>query len=399
MLWDFVFWVGFVVSGVLGFHYFRELGDISQMFFRVKRRNLVRVIRHEYKLVTIGCGAAALMFYAHLLQGTGPTWVFRIGIGMLLLFYAFTYVWLHVGMRNVSRTAKYFGIDEARRFVSPSNSVLVIENHGIARAHPDGHMLRPHIAGNRKGFGGEDVVVTYCGMSNLGVAYKPEIQGQAVDLEVMAQIGNNLILRDNRSGEPVQQILGKRERELDESPGMQPWPIFRMSFRGFVKAYPDGKVFLYLPSRNPLLKVLDTAQDMMFTWGITAQHRVEAPVIDNMTHSDDRLPNKTYVWGINIGEDAVCYTDDFLIRNDRPVNATIGGHSIAGSYDPEYESMGFWYNDSGRPVTEIDFFGMSDQGQLRRVETLKPGMFWHVWVEYFPHTDINRVDTDVREAA
>lgn len=58
-----------------------------------------------------------------------------------------------------------------------------------------------------------------------------------------------------------------------------------------------------------------------------------------------------------------------------------------------------WYNDSGRPVTEIDFFGMSDQGQLRRVETLKPGMFWHVWVEYFHHTDINRVGTGVREAA
>jgi len=33
----------------------------------------------------------------------------------------------------------------------------------------------------------------------------------------------------------------------------------------------------------------------------------------------------------------------------------------------------------------------SDQGQLKRVETLKSGMFWHVWVEFFQHTDINRV--------
>lgn len=105
MLWDIVFWVGFAVSGVLGFHYFRELGDISQMFFRIKRHNLVRVIRHEYKLVTAGCGAAALMAYAHLHQGSGSSWVFWIGVGMFLLFYAFTYVWLHVGMRNVSRTA------------------------------------------------------------------------------------------------------------------------------------------------------------------------------------------------------------------------------------------------------------------------------------------------------
>lgn len=108
---------------------------------------------------------------------------------------------------------------------------------------------------------------------------------------------------------------------------------------------------------------------------------------------------QTRVWGINVGDDAVCYTDDFLIRNGGPVNATIGGHSITGAYNSEFESIGFWFNDSGRPVTEIDFFGMSDHGQLRRVETLKPGMFWHVWVEYFPHTDVNRVDTDVQEAA
>jgi hypothetical protein len=43
------------------------------------------------------------------------------------------------------------------------------------------------------------------------------------------------------------------------------------------------------------------------------------------------------------------------------------------------------------PITQIDFFGNSDQGQLKRVETLKSGMFWHVWVEFFQYTDINRV--------
>ena len=64
---------------------------------------------------------------------------------------------------------------------------------------------------------------------------------------------------------------------------------------------------------------------------------------------------------------------------------------IVVAYDPKYESVGAWYNDSGVPVTQIDFFGNSDQGRLKRVETLKSGMFWHVWVEFFQHTDINRV--------
>jgi len=68
MLWEIVFWTGLVVSGVVGFHYFRELGDISQMFFRIRRHNLVRVIRHEYKFVATGCVAAAIVAYAHVFQ-------------------------------------------------------------------------------------------------------------------------------------------------------------------------------------------------------------------------------------------------------------------------------------------------------------------------------------------
>ena len=76
---------------------------------------------------------------------------------------------------------------------------------------------------------------------------------------------------------------------------------------------------------------------------------------------------------------------------DGLINARIGGRDIVVAYDPKHESVGAWYNDSGEPVKQIDLFGNSDQGQLRRVETLKSGMFWHVWVEFFQHTDINRI--------
>ena len=112
-----------------------------------------------------------------------------------------------------------------------------------------------------------------------------------------------------------------------------------------------------------------------------------------------RLPNKTYVWGINIGEDAVCYTDDFVILAGKPINASVGGRDIVVAWHQNYESLGAWYNDTGAPVSEIDFFGKSDRGQHARIETLKPGMFWHVWAEFYPHTDINRTDTVAHEAA
>ena len=138
--------------------------------------------------------------------------------------------------------------------------------------------------------------------------------------------------------------------------------------------------------------------ETVFSAGIARQHNEAKPVMDNMSHFDDRLPNKAYVWGIDIGEDAVCFTDDFVVQHGAPINATVGEHDIVVAYDPAYESIGAWHNDSGQPISEIDFWGMSDQGQLKRIEALKSGVFWHVWAEFFPHTGINRV-TDSRDAA
>jgi hypothetical protein len=165
-----------------------------------------------------------------------------------------------------------------------------------------------------------------------------------------------------------------------------------MAFRGFQKAYPEGEVFLNKPSSNPILRLLDLLTGAAFSFAIANQHRVEKPVMDNMTHYDDRLPNKTYVWGVNINDHAVCYTQDFIVENGNVVNAEIGGKKIVAAWDPIYESVGVYYNNGDVPVSEVDFFGRSDQGKLARVETLKPGMFWHVWVEFFQNTDINRID-------
>lgn len=394
MIWEVVFWSGLTVSLVAGFFYFRELGDISQMFFRIKRKDLVRAIRYEYHIVGVGLLGAIAATLSYWVVGAGSGLIWGLALILWLLFYGFSYVWLHTGMRTKTGNAEYLGLAKARQFVSPSNEVLVIVNNGVARAHPDAELLRPHVVGNVQGFDGADVQMTYCGMSNLGMAFEPQIEGKPVRLEVMAQIANNLILRDNNTGEPVQQILGARECDLTRGAGMTPWPTFRMTFRGFENAYPEGTVYINQPSSNPLLKILDTAQDMMFTWGIRAQHRIEAPLIDNMTRTDDRLPNKTYIWGVNIGDDATCYTDDFVKHHDGPINATVGGRRMVVAYDAKYESIGVWYNDGNAPVTRIDFFGQSDQGPLRRVETLKPGMFWHVWAEYFPHTDVNRANAE-----
>lgn len=402
MLANIVFAAGFLVSTVIGYMYFRDLGDVAQLVLKVKRSNMVRFIENEYRLLAIGLAAAAVAAVSHLVFDGGTSLWFWLLLLMLGLFYAFPWIYVHIGLRNQKNSAQFFSIAEAREWVSPSNPVLVLENNGVARAHPQAELMRPHLVGDDGGLDGENVIMTYCALANLGVGYKPEIEGQALDLEVLAQHGNNLILRDNNTDTAIQQIQGFRDNDTDttvDGPAcplrptlaMHPWPTIRMTFRGFQKAYPDGTVFINKPSSNPLLFLFDFLLGLSFAATIDQHHRHAKPLMDNMTRYDDRLPNKTYVWGINIDADAACWTDDFVIEQGNVVNAEVGGKAIVLAWDPVHESLGAWYNTTGAPVNEIDFFGNASGSKLERVEFLKPGLFWHVWAEFFPHTDINRV--------
>jgi hypothetical protein len=259
-----LFWSGLVVSLAIGFLYFRDLGDVSQLFIRVKRKNMLRFIRNEYRLLAIGLSGLAVTTIVHFGFDSGPRIIWWAAVLLCALLYGFPYIWVHVGLRNQKDSARYYAIEEAKEYVSPSSQVIVIENNGIARAHPQAQLLRPHLAGNDEGLDGEDVVMTYCAMANLGIAYTPEVEGKKLDLDVLAQHGNNLVLRDNRSGEPIQQIYGFREADASQETGgascplrpslaMRPWPTFRMTFRAFQKAYPEGTVFVNKPPSNPFL--------------------------------------------------------------------------------------------------------------------------------------------------
>lgn len=406
-----LFYLGLVAAVGIGFLYFRDLGDIPQLFVKTKRSNVDRFIRKEYQFVGAGLFGWLVAFFAHFAGGAGPGWLFWTATLLVAFFYAFTWIYVHLGLRNQKGTAKFYSIEEAKEFVSPTTQVIVLEKNGVARAHPQPQIMRPHLVGTQDGLDGQNVVMTFCAIANLGLGYTPEIEGEAVDMEVLAQHGNNLVLRDNKTGEPLQQIYGFRAKDQDtsadgpacplrQSLAMQPWPTFRMTFRGFQKAYPEGTVFLNKPPSNPFLFLLDFAMELAFTATIQKHHTEAKPIMQNLEKPiDPRLPTKTYVWGLNIGSDATCWTDDFIVQNGNIVNADVGGQSYVVAWDPIYESLNVWINDTGKPVTRIDFWGKSPDGQLQRSPDVKAGLFWHVWAEFFPHTDINRSIDAAEKAA
>ena len=95
MLANFLFYFGLLISFGIGFLYFRDLGDVSQMLLKVKREHTIRFIRHEYKFLAIGIVFAILMITGYSLGG-GTAWVFWPGLLVLAFLYIFPWVWVHL---------------------------------------------------------------------------------------------------------------------------------------------------------------------------------------------------------------------------------------------------------------------------------------------------------------
>ncbi len=241
LVWELLHWGPLLIATGCSFVYFRDLGDVTQAIMSVERKNMLYAIRNENKMIALGLGGTALAAVLHFTVGAGVGWVFNTLAIANVVMIAFVWGWLHIGLRNQQNHASFYSIEEADDWVRGDESVIVIDNKGEARAHPDYHIKRPHLAGTPEGLGGENVIITYCCMTHLGHGFKPEIEGEKLDLEVLAQHGNNLIMKDMATGEPIQQVYGTRERDGRYSEKkMQEWPTYRMPYKAFKKAFPEG---------------------------------------------------------------------------------------------------------------------------------------------------------------
>jgi hypothetical protein len=276
----------------------------------------------------------------------------------------------------------------ADQVLKATDEVIVVEINGDARAFPDLFITQPHIVGDI--IGGEEVVMTYCGLSHLGMAYAPFLNGQRLDLKVFSQLENNLIAWDAVTGIPIQQIPGKFERQSER---MKEYPSFRVTYGVFKKLFPGGYVF-YNPVAsmrdNPIKHYWDHMTRLIMFHAIDFQHdNPDKSVFPTLELKDDRLPWKEKVYGIRLNGDAVAYTKAFL--KDHPfVRTKIGGAAMIIAYDAEHDVVTPFYADRST-AKSVDAYGSTDDGQkLRRVEGLLSEVFWMIWSHFEKGTDVNR---------
>ncbi|MDG1495450.1 MAG: DUF3179 domain-containing (seleno)protein [Porticoccaceae bacterium] len=407
------FWLLMIAAQVGGFFLFKDLADISQWLVQSSREFTMFIWYNRWLITVLTLlalfGSVLIWFKNRHIMPRGLV----IGLVFICLFNGYS------GMLNTllmfrpqqfDGQALFVSVEEAPKFLQQMKhaayekpefdsvdeiEMLVLESDDGARAYADYYLLQPHIVDGGE-IGGKPVVMTYCGLTNMGIAYTPELKGEPLELKVMTQLRNNLVMWDMNSGEPIQQFWGAAERDGEQGTRMTEWPTLRMPFGAFKQLYPDGQVFINnieQQSDNALVRLFDTVvRDGMMLMAVkTLQWQSDQPAFPTIHEFDDRLPIKQMVYGINVGNDYVAYTKDFVSEQGGLLNIVIGERDVILYYAAQHDSLVAFYNDSGQVISQIDIFGNSNAGTMARVETLKSRIFWFIWRDFYRQTDVNRL--------
>jgi hypothetical protein len=288
-----------------------------------------------------------------------------------------------IWLRGHHHTAKFIPVSEADTLLDEKADVFVIEIAGEARAYPRDWMMVPHIAGDK--IGGEDVVMTYCALSNLPLAFSSHLDDQEINLKVVSQVHNNLVMVNSRNGDLFQQITSTTP---DQQTILDPQAAQRMPWSSFKVLYPDGQVFSTV-NAGGLLGLLDKITYALFVGGLQGHYTDSTPMFPTLRMDDDRLPAQEQIWGINLGGEQVGFTQNFVQQH--PIyNTVIGDIPIVIAWFPEYETLGVFsreINGHVVEVREVDVYGSTNAGKLQRLPQY-PYVFWRVWSHWYPQTKL-----------
>lgn len=354
-----------------------QLGGMLQISYE----NYLLFFRFRYLIIF---GSFLMVFY--FVYANTKYKLFHKSTSLLLLIVVFGLAILArhylptISFSTYQHKAKYFSIAEAEEFIDAGErEMIVIEHNGVAKGYSNRLSFLPHIAGGK--FGDDEVIMAYCVLSSLPIAFKDDLAGKKMDLSVLLAPANNLLMYEHNSGEFIRQL--KLETEETGTPLMLV-PVQKMPWSSFKKLYPDGEVFLPV-NKNVFQKIMDTAI------GDTID-----PIIDDEKLFyrpsyvlNPLLPETERVWGVLVNNDPVAISKKHLDEN-RILQINLGGREIVVVYFDEYQTVGAFYNDEKLQIayTDIDPYGNVGAVKLKRVEGLFNTVFWGVWSYFYPHTKL-----------
>ena len=274
-----------------------------------------------------------------------------------------------------------FAEDQLGTAASAADRVMVLEINGDARAYPITYITQTHIAGGEE-IGGEDVVMTFCGLSHLSVPFANEVNGQELDLRVMGQFHNNLVLFDTHTNEPIHQIKAKFEHE---GTALKKYPSVMMGIDNFVRLYPEGKIYYRAPEGRDFIDKL-VFQLLEHSMGEQYDTSTSELAFDTSPYDDKRLPAKERIYAIINEEKGIVFTRDFIAeKSGGYFEYDLNGQTIAIKYFAEYDYIDMFVGSDAR---EVNHLGELPNGvKLSKFRHINQ-MLWRVYQYFYPESEL-----------
>lgn len=355
------------------------MSDVGQ-FIALPRSWIITHYKFNWLFGGINLLMMASLWYLHVAHNIGRKWWMIWGtVGVLLSIVAANVI-NYVIFPSKHHGANYITVQEADTKLQDHQVIYVVEINGDVRGYPQDHLEIPHIAGSK--IGGEDVAMVYCGLSNFALVFGQDYGYGKSDWGVMAQVHNNLLLKDHESGELIQQITATTEFSGTK---LNVYPNTMMNWASFKELYPGAKVFIY-----PFDRLLDPIIKWAFEASLKIQNdRDRGAAFPTLSMSDKRLNQKELMWGYNSGEAQIAFTRDFAKKNG-VYRFELNGEALVLVYDTDHDIVTLFNRiKDGQEVEfqSVDFRGQTETTQLEQM-VLYNGVYWMVWSHWFPDTKL-----------
>jgi hypothetical protein len=300
----------------------------------------------------------------------------------------------------------YMSVDEAMSKFGPDEEVVgVIDESGRPWAYIARLARRPHIVEQRTG--DHPFMMTHCILAHSSMAFALEDRFAEPDITITSALANNLVFYERKSKcSIVQAHNGSIGRDIS----LRMKPTIAVSLKTWRSLYPDSPVWYRKREwRDDFYLNLLARADVIDPNSPVMVYPLKHPL-------DERLPMKAMVTGVEINGKSRTYSlqesQNNPLIHDRFENTDL---LIASAYDNDLIQvfdrkvgdivLTFTADGANRFVDQQtkslwDMRGICIEGQMKgaslRLAPHYSKMFWYVWADYHPGTEVYRSD---RQAA
>jgi len=259
---------------------------------------------------------------------------------------------------------KFISADDAAGWLDDDALGIALSRGGSHRFYPYPVLVWHEIVNDE--VDGRRVLVTYCPLCATGIVFDPVVGGERVTFGTSGKLWNsNLLMYDRKTRSLWSQVLGKALVGPETGSTLRVLPSDVVPFGKWRAARPDGEVL----SR-------ETGARRDYDRDPYGDYYTRPGLFFPLTNVDRRLPEKTFVVGVRVGDAQRAYPVA-AVRQAGEISESFAGTRLVVRYVDE------------RGAVRV-FEKQADGGALERIPAVPA--FWFSWSSAYPDTTVYKRD-------